>query len=27
VTKITRHDACQMKKHACIIFGMPFERL
>jgi len=27
VTKITLHDACQMKKHARVIFGMPFERL
>jgi len=25
--KITRHTACQQKKHACVIFGMPFERL
>jgi len=26
VTKITRHTACQQKKHAHVICGMQFER-
>jgi len=26
MTKITRHIACQQKKHARVIFGMQLER-